>query len=94
MSQIRPHRQSNPLREMSFHSDFIKFSTSSVLAHCGDTRVLCTASIKDGVPKFLAGTGTGWLNAEYQMLPGATPQRHEREVLKLSGRTQEIQRLI
>ncbi|WP_051038967.1 ribonuclease PH [Chamaesiphon minutus] len=94
MPQIRPHRQSNQLREVSFQSDFTKFSTSSVLICCGDTRVLCTASIKDGVPKFLTGTGTGWLTAEYRMLPGATPQRHEREVLKLSGRTQEIQRLI
>jgi ribonuclease PH len=77
-----------------FQSDFTKFSTSSVLTHCGDTQVLCTVTIKDGVPKFLAGTGTGWLTAEYRMLPGATPQRHEREILKLSGRTQEIQRLI
>jgi ribonuclease PH len=91
---IRPHRQSNQLRPISFQSDFTKFATSSVLTDCGDTRVLCTVTIKDGVPKFLTGTGTGWLTAEYRMLPGATPQRHEREVLKLSGRTQEIQRLL
>jgi ribonuclease PH len=94
MPQIRQHRQSNQLRQISFQSDFTKFATSSVLTDCGDTRVLCTVTIKDGVPKFLTGTGTGWLTAEYRMLPGATPQRHEREVLKLSGRTQEIQRLI
>ncbi len=91
---IRQHRQSNQLRQISFQSDFTKFATSSVLTDCGDTRVLCTVTIKDGVPKFLTGTGTGWLTAEYRMLPGATPQRHEREVLKLSGRTQEIQRLL
>jgi ribonuclease PH len=91
---IRPHRQSNQLRPIIFQSDFTKFATSSVLTDCGDTRVLCTVTIKDGVPKFLTGTGTGWLTAEYRMLPGATPQRHEREVLKLSGRTQEIQRLL
>jgi ribonuclease PH len=87
-------RQPDQLRQISFQSDFTKFSTSSVLTRCGDTQVLCTVTIQDGVPKFLAGSGTGWLTAEYRMLPGATPQRHEREVLKLSGRTQEIQRLI
>jgi ribonuclease PH len=92
--QLRQHRQSNQLRPIKFQSDFTKFATSSVLTDCGDTRVLCTVTIKDGVPKFLTGTGTGWLTAEYRMLPGATPQRHEREVLKLSGRTQEIQRLL
>ena len=90
----RQHRQPGQLRPIRFQSDFTKFSTSSVLTHCGDTQVLCTVTIQNGVPRFLAGSGTGWLTAEYRMLPGATPQRHEREVLKLSGRTQEIQRLI
>lgn len=90
----RQHRQPEQLRPIRFQSDFTKFSTSSVLTHCGDTQVLCTVTIQNGVPRFLAGSGTGWLTAEYRMLPGATPQRHEREVLKLSGRTQEIQRLI
>jgi ribonuclease PH len=94
MQQIRQHRQPDCLRPVRFESDFTKFATSSVLTHCGDTQVLCTVTIQPGVPKFLAGTGTGWLTAEYRMLPGATPQRHDREVLKLSGRTQEIQRLI
>ncbi|WP_373542349.1 ribonuclease PH [Chamaesiphon sp.] len=94
MSPLRPHRLPNQLRQIGFESDFTKFSTSSVLTHCGDTRVLCTVTIADGVPRFLAGTGAGWLTAEYRMLPGATPQRHEREMVKLSGRTQEIQRLI
>jgi ribonuclease PH len=94
MQQIRPHRQPDQLRPISFQSDFTKFSTSSVLTNCGDTQVLCTVTIQNSVPKFLVGSGTGWLSAEYRMLPGATPQRHEREVMKLSGRTQEIQRLI
>jgi ribonuclease PH len=65
-----------------------------VLTCCGQTRVLMTVSIEDTVPKFLAGTGQGWLTAEYRMLPGATPERQTREFMKLSGRTQEIQRLI
>jgi ribonuclease PH len=90
----RQDRQPNKLRKVSFHSNFTKFATSSVLTRCGDTQVLCTVTITNGVPKFLAGTGTGWLTAEYRMLPGATPQRHDRELMKLSGRTQEIQRLI
>lgn len=90
----RQDRQPNKLRKVSFQSGFTKFATSSVLTRCGDTQVLCTVTITNGVPRFLAGTGTGWLTAEYRMLPGATPQRHERELMKLSGRTQEIQRLI
>jgi ribonuclease PH len=94
MQQNRQNRQPDCLRKVRFDSDFTKFATSSVLTHCGDTQVLCTVTIQNGVPKFLTGTGTGWLTAEYRMLPGATPQRHDREVLKLSGRTQEIQRLI
>lgn len=87
-------RQSDQLRSISFELNFTRFAASSVLAKCGDTQVLCTATIQDGVPKFLTGTGKGWLTAEYRMLPGATPQRQEREFLRLSGRTQEIQRLI
>ena len=65
-----------------------------MLAHCGNTRVLCTASVEEGVPRFLKGSGQGWLTAEYRMLPGATQTRKSREFMKLSGRTQEIQRLI
>jgi ribonuclease PH len=91
---MRQNRKPEQLRPINFQSNFTKFSTSSVLTHCGDTQVLCTVTIQAGVPKFLKDTGTGWLTAEYRMLPGSTPQRHEREVLKLSGRTQEIQRLI
>ncbi len=87
-------RHSNQLRPISFELGFTRFATSSVLAKCGDTQVLCNVTIVPGVPKFLLGTGKGWLTAEYRMLPAATPQRQERELLKLSGRTQEIQRLI
>jgi ribonuclease PH len=95
MSWQRPdNRQLNQLRPISFERDFTRFAAASVLARSGDTQVLCTVTIQEGVPKFLAGTGRGWLSAEYRMLPGATPQRQERELLKLSGRTQEIQRLI
>jgi ribonuclease PH len=82
------------LRPHHFELDFISSPTASVLAVCGNTKVLCTVSIQTGVPNFLVGSGNGWLTAEYRMLPGATQQRQPRELLKLSGRTQEIQRLI
>ncbi|BAY10800.1 ribonuclease PH [Calothrix sp. NIES-2098] len=82
------------LRPISFDSGFTRFAPGSVLTKCGDTQVLCTVSVTEGVPKFLAGSGKGWLTAEYRMLPSATQQRQERELMKLSGRTQEIQRLI
>lgn len=95
MSWQRPDgRQPYQLRPFRFERGFTRFSSGSVLTHCGDTQVLCTVSIQESVPKFLVGSGKGWLTAEYRMLPGATPQRQEREFLKLSGRTQEIQRLI
>jgi len=95
MSWQRPDgRQPYQLRPIRFERGFTRFAIASVLTHCGDTQVLCNVSIQESVPKFLEGTGKGWLTAEYRMLPGATPQRHEREFLKLSGRTQEIQRLI
>ncbi|WP_017715845.1 ribonuclease PH [Kamptonema formosum] len=95
MSWQRPDgRQPDELRPISFEHNFTRFATGSVLARCGDTQVLCTVTVQPGVPKFLEETGQGWLTAEYRMLPGATPKRQEREFLKLSGRTQEIQRLI
>jgi len=95
MSFQRPDgRQPNQLRPISFDREFTKFASGSVLAKSGDTQVLCSVTIKPGVPRFLENTGQGWLTAEYRMLPGSTPQRQEREFMKLSGRTQEIQRLI
>jgi ribonuclease PH len=87
-------RQFNELRSLTFQPDFAGFAASSVLTCCGQTRVLMTVSIEDTVPRFLTGSGQGWLTAEYRMLPGATPERQTREFMKLSGRTQEIQRLI
>lgn len=95
MSFQRPDKRNlAQLRPISFEPNFTRFASSSVLTRCGDTQVLCTATIQNKVPKFLEGTGKGWLTAEYRMLPSATPQRQERELMKLSGRTQEIQRLI
>lgn len=87
-------RRPDQVRSISFEREFTRFTPGSVLTRCGDTQVLCTVTVRPGVPKFLEGSGQGWLTAEYRMLPGATPQRQEREFLKLSGRTQEIQRLI
>ncbi|MBE9136268.1 ribonuclease PH [Nodosilinea sp. LEGE 07088] len=95
MAWQRPDgRQPDQLRPISFERQFTKFAAGSVLTRCGHTQVLCTVSVEDGVPHFLKGSGQGWLTAEYRMLPGATPQRQAREIMKLSGRTQEIQRLI
>ncbi len=95
MTWQRPDgRQPDQIRPVRFERNFTKYSAGSVLACCGDTKVLCTVSVQSGVPGFLSNSGRGWLTAEYRMLPGATEQRHQREVMKLSGRTQEIQRLI
>lgn len=95
MSWTRPdNRQPNQLRSIHFETNYSRFRVGSVLAHCGETRVLCTATIQPTVPKFLLNSGKGWLSAEYRMLPGATPERQSRELIQLSGRTQEIQRLI
>ncbi|GFE72181.1 ribonuclease PH [Chroococcus sp. FPU101] len=95
MSWTRPdYRQPSQLRPLHFETDYTKFSASSVLTCCGETKVLCTVTVQPGVPRFLADTGKGWLTAEYRMLPGATQERQAREFMKLSGRTQEIQRLI
>jgi ribonuclease PH len=95
MNWNRPdHRAPDQLRPIEFIHGFTKHSAGSVLAKCGDTHVLCTVTIQEKVPKFLTGQGQGWLTAEYRMLPGATNERHDREFMKLSGRTQEIQRLI
>ena len=87
-------RQPDQLRPHKFQLDFIENPLCSVIIECGKTKVLCTASIEDRVPRFLLHTGQAWLTAEYRMLPGATSTRHPRELMKLSGRTQEIQRLI
>ena len=89
-------RQLNELRPISFTRHYTKHAEGSVLVCFGDTKVLCTASVEAGVPKWLKGQGQGWLTAEYGMLPRATGTRTQREAArgKQSGRTQEIQRLI
>jgi ribonuclease PH len=95
MAWQRPDgRQADQLRPVRFERNFTRFAAGSVLARCGETQVLCTVTIQPKVPKFLDGKGQGWLTAEYRMLPSATQERQEREFMRLSGRTQEIQRLI
>ncbi len=81
-------------RNISFLPAINPYADGSVLAQFGNTKVHITVTIADGVPKFLQGQGRGWLTAEYAMLPGSTHTRTERERTKVSGRTQEIQRLI
>ena len=90
------NRENNQLRPMSFVRNFTKHAEGAVLVSYGDTKVLCTASIETQVPRWLKGTGKGWITAEYGMLPRATHDRTQREAAKgkQSGRTQEIQRLI
>jgi ribonuclease PH len=89
-------RAADELRPITFERDFTRMSAGSCLVSFGETRVLCTASIDEDVPRWMRGKGTGWVTAEYSMLPGSSPERIRREVKdgKPSGRTQEIQRLI
>jgi ribonuclease PH len=89
-------RAPDQLRPITFDRDFTEMADGSVLVSFGRTRVLCTASVDEDVPRWMKGSGTGWVTAEYSMLPGASAERIKREVKdgKPSGRTQEIQRLI
>jgi ribonuclease PH len=89
-------RQANELRPLVFEVDFTEQPLGSVLCSMGNTRVLCTVCEEASVPRWMKGSGKGWLTAEYSMLPGATNTRNSREASrgKLSGRTMEIQRLI
>jgi ribonuclease PH len=89
-------RTNDALRPITFERDFTHQAAGSVLVSFGDTRVLCTASIDESVPRWMKGRGSGWVTAEYSMLPGASSERIRREATKgkQSGRTQEIQRLI
>lgn len=94
---MRPSgRASDELREIEIIRHYTKHAEGSVLITFGDTKVICTASVTEGVPRFLKGTGEGWITAEYGMLPRSTNTRIDREAAKgkQSGRTQEIQRLI
>jgi ribonuclease PH len=94
---MRPsQRQLDQLRTVRITRNYTKHAEGSVLIECGDTKVICTASITDKVPAFLKGKNQGWLTAEYGMLPRSTHTRIDREAArgKQTGRTQEIQRLI
>ena len=89
-------RAPDELRPITFERDFTEMSAGSVLVSFGQTRVLCTASVAEDVPRWMKGTGRGWVTAEYAMLPGSSPERIEREAARgrQGGRTMEIQRLI
>lgn len=89
-------RTPDQLRPISFQRDFTEMAGGSVLVSFGKTRVLCTASVDEDVPRWMKGSGKGWVTAEYSMLPGSSPERVNREAAKgkQSGRTVEIQRLI
>lgn len=94
---MRPsERHHNELRNINIQRNFTKHAEGSVLIAFGDTQVICTASVVKGVPRFLKGSGEGWITAEYGMLPRATTERNNREAArgKQGGRTLEIQRLI
>ena len=96
MSVRASGRRGDELRPVRITRHYTRHAEGSVLIECGDTRVVCTASVEAGVPPFLKGRGQGWLTAEYGMLPRATNTRGRREAAegRQSGRTQEIQRLI
>jgi ribonuclease PH len=94
---MRPSgRNSDQLRDIRITRNYTKHAEGSVLIECGDTKVLCTASVENNVPGFLKGKGSGWVTAEYGMLPRSTSSRMRRESTagKQGGRTMEIQRLI
>ncbi len=90
------NRNSDQIRPVKITRSYTKHADGAVLIECGDTKVICTASVSEKVPPFLKGKGQGWLTAEYGMLPCSTNERMQREAArgKQSGRTMEIQRLI
>jgi ribonuclease PH len=96
MSERSYGRGPDELRPVTIEPGFVATATGSVLMSAGETRVICTASHTDGVPKWLAGSGRGWVTAEYGMLPASTGDRKQRDISKgkLDGRSVEIQRLI
>ena len=93
---LRSTRAADALRPITLTPHFLPHTDGSVLIECGNTKVICTATIDENVPPFLRGKGQGWVTAEYGMLPASTASRMRREATagKQSGRTQEIQRLI
>lgn len=90
------HRQPDQLRTVRITRHYTRHAEGSVLVEFGDTKVICTASVTSGVPRFMKGEGRGWVTAEYGMLPRSTGSRMDREAArgKQGGRTVEIQRLI
>jgi len=100
MSATAPERSSgraaDDLRPVTIEPGFVKTATGSALISCGETRVICTASVQESVPRWMMGKGRGWATAEYGMLPASTGERKARDVSKgrADGRTVEIQRLI
>lgn len=96
MSARSDNRQARGLRQVTIIPGYSKHAEGSALIECGDTRVICTASVEEKVPSFLRGRGQGWVTSEYGMIPRSTGTRMVRESSKgkSSGRTQEIQRLI
>jgi ribonuclease PH len=92
----RDGRTADQLRPVAIHPGYVRTATGSALIEQGGTRVICTASAQEGVPRWMAGKGRGWVTAEYSMLPASTGQRKQRDVSKgrPDGRTVEIQRLI
>ncbi|HEV8449126.1 MAG TPA: ribonuclease PH [Gemmatimonadaceae bacterium] len=91
---IRTHRRDDEMRPVTLERGIAPYAEGSCLVSFGSTRVLCTASVEDGVPGWKRGSGEGWITAEYAMLPRATRTRTSRERSQVGGRTQEIQRLI
>ncbi len=87
-------RKADELRKLKITRNYIKAAEGSVLIEMGDTKVICTATVEETVPPFLKGKSTGWVTAEYAMLPRSSAQRIQRERNKVGGRTHEIQRLI
>jgi ribonuclease PH len=89
-------RAASELRPVEIEPGFVRTATGSALISVGETRVICTASAQEGVPRWMAGRGSGWLTAEYGMLPASTGERKQRDIAKgrLDGRSVEIQRLI
>ena len=96
MSKRTDGRALDEMRPIKITPNFTKHAEGSCLIECGDTKVICTASVDESVPPFLKGSGRGWVTAEYSMLPRATHTRSNRDInkLKLNGRSAEIQRLI
>jgi ribonuclease PH len=93
---VREGRRADELRPIDIVPDFVEHAHGSVLISFGKTRVLCTASVEEGVPRWLVGSGRGWMTAEYGMLPASTGERTQREARsgRQGGRTVEIQRLV